>query len=323
MTQSYQERTAINAWRATFAILGTLLAVTTMRPLAGALGGGPAGFAWAGTIFVVWMILPWIPVYRVTFERPELRRPTETSFREGLRSISRHESYRILVALYLLGRIAIDLATVMFLYYFTYWLRRPGDFEITMGLFLVSVVCAFPLWVRVSRRRDKRAIFLMGAASWIASQVFLFMATPDWPRAAVFAGAAIAGAGYAAADMIPWSMLGEVVDEDELRSGERREGLYFGFFTFLRKLGGAGSVAIALWVLELSGYVANGEQSPATLTTIRVLTACVPGVFVLLAALVALRYPLSRERHAAIAAALERRRGAALAPVPGQAVDPG
>ena len=39
-------------------------------------------------------------------------------------------------------------------------------------------------------------------------------AQPDWPPQAIWVGAAIAGAGYAAADMIPWSMLGEVVDED-------------------------------------------------------------------------------------------------------------
>jgi GPH family glycoside/pentoside/hexuronide:cation symporter len=110
--------------------------------------------------------------------------------------------------------------------------------------------------------------------------------------------------------MIPWSMLGEVVDEDELRTGERREGLYFGLFTFLRKLGGAVAVALGLWILELSGFVANQAQGQTTLTTIRVLTAVVPGVFVVLGAWVALGYPLTRASHAEILAALEARRAA-------------
>jgi GPH family glycoside/pentoside/hexuronide:cation symporter len=103
-------------------------------------------------------------------------------------------------------------------------------------------------------------------------------------------------------------MLGEVVDEDELRTGHRREGLYFGLFTFLRKLGGAIAVALGLFVLELSGYAANQVQSQTTLTTIRVLTAVVPGVFVALGALVALGYPLTRARHDEILAALAERR---------------
>jgi GPH family glycoside/pentoside/hexuronide:cation symporter len=110
--------------------------------------------------------------------------------------------------------------------------------------------------------------------------------------------------------MIPWSMLGEVVDEDELRCGERREGLYFGLFTFLRKLGGALAVSIGLFVLDLSGFVANQEQSQTTLTTIRVLTAVVPGVFVVLGAWVARGYPLTRARHAEILDALAARRSA-------------
>jgi Na+/melibiose symporter-like transporter len=202
----------------------------------------------------------------------------------------------------------MDLATAMFIFYFTFWLGRPEDFEITMGLFLVSVVLALPVWLRVSERTDKRNIYLFGAAWWVGAQVFIFSATPAWPRSVIFLGAVIAGVGYAVADAMPWSMLGDVVDEDELTSGERREGIYTGFFTFLRKLGGAAGVATALFVLDLSGYREGAEQTELTLWTIRSLTAGAPAVFVLLAAWVTLRYPLSRARHAEILAELRVRR---------------
>ena len=61
-----------------------------------------------------------------------------------------------------------------------------------------------------------------------------------------------------------------------------------GFFTFLRKLGGAGAVALALFALDLAGFAKDQPQTETTLFAIRVLTAGVPGVFVLLAAWVAL-----------------------------------
>ena len=48
-------------------------------------------------------------------------------------------------------------------------------------------------------------------------------------------------------------MLGDVIDEDELASGERREAVYAGSFTFVRKLGGASGVAVAGVVLQLAG----------------------------------------------------------------------
>jgi Na+/melibiose symporter-like transporter len=313
MAASYQERTSINAFRATGAILGTLLAVAAMRPLAEStwLGGGPRGWAAVGILAGLYLALPWPFVYRATFERPGFRHPTEQAFLASLGSLARHPAYVRLTGLFLLGRIAIDLTSTMFLYYFTYWLGRPEDFGPTLALFLVMIVASLPLWLRISRYVDKRTIFVLGAASWIGSQLFLLAATPEWPRLWIFVGAAIGGVGYAAADMIPWSMLGEVVDEDELRTGERREGLYLGLFTFLRKLGGAAAVALGLLVLDLSGFAANQPQSQTTLTAIRVLTAVIPGVFVALGAWVALGYPLTRARHADILRALAERREAA------------
>ena len=313
MTRGYDERTSLNAWRAVGAILGALLAAAALRPLAEALGGGAAGFQQAGLIAGAWIILWWPFIYRVTFERPEHGAPPTTGIVESLRTLLGHQAFRRLTGVYILGRIAIDLNATMFIYWFTWWLARPDDFEPTLGLFLVFVAAVMPFWNAMARRVDKRTIFLLGSASWIASQAMLFMIQPEWPRAWIFIGAAVAGLGYAAADMIPWSMLGDVVDEDELRTGQRREGVYFGCFMFLRKLGGACATALALWVLGLSGYVGGGDagtQSETTLTTIRVLTAGAPAVFVALAALVAWRYPLTRARHAEIMAALEARRGA-------------
>jgi Na+/melibiose symporter-like transporter len=311
MAASYQERTSVNAFRAAGAICGTLVAAAAMQPLASAFGGGPSGWAAVGLVAGVYLALPWPFVYRATFERTGFSRPSSEPFFASVRSLARHPAYLRLTGLFLLGRIAIDLASTMFIYYFTYWLGRPEDFGPTLGLFLVSVVAALPLWLRVAKHVDKRTIFMLGAASWIGSQLFLLAATPEWPKLWIFVGAAVGGVGYAAADMIPWSMLGEVVDEDELRSGERREGLYFGLFTFLRKLGGALAVALALAVLDLSGYANDQPQGEATLTTIRVLTAVVPGVFVALGAWVALGYPLTRARHDEILRELARRRGQA------------
>ncbi|MGH7288230.1 MAG: MFS transporter, partial [Myxococcota bacterium] len=253
MATSYQERTSINSFRAAGAILGTLLAVGVMRPLVQVFGGGAGGWLAAGLVAGVWIAAPWPLVYRATFERPGFQRESHEPFLSSIGSLARHPAYVRLTGLFLLGRIAIDLTSTMFLYYFTYWLGRPDDFEPTLGLFLLAIVASLPIWLAISRRVEKRTLYVMGAASWIGSQVFLLAATPEWPRLWIFVGAAIGGVGYAAADMIPWSMLGEVVDEDELRSGERREGLYTGTFTFLRKLGGAAAAFCALSVLELSG----------------------------------------------------------------------
>lgn len=308
----YQARTSLNTYRAVAAVLGTLLAAGVMRPLANAFGGGAEGFAAAGALLGVWLALPWLAVYRATWERPEFRRPARLGLREGLVVLARHRTYLRLAGLYLCGRIAVDVVGAMFLFYFTYWLRRQADFEPTLLLLLGSVALWLPGWLWISKWTDKHRAFIFGAGSWIAVQSAIFFLTPETPRWVLFALAALAGIGYAAADVMPWSMLGDVVDEDELLTGERREGLYAGFFTFLRKLGGAGGVALAGLALDASGFEPGGTEQPASaLLTIRALTGIAPAVFLALGILFALRYPLTRAAHHEVRLRLEGSRSTA------------
>jgi GPH family glycoside/pentoside/hexuronide:cation symporter len=180
-----------------------------------------------------------------------------------------------------------------------------------MLLFLVLVVLCLPVWLRIARRHDKRSIFIFGSTWWIGSMMFMLLAEPSWPRWLMFAVMGLTAIGYAVADLMPWAMLGDVIDEDELTTGERREGVYVGFFTLLRKLGGASAVLIIGFVLDAAGYVGGGvpreAQSEFALQTIRVMTSLLPAIFLALAVWVALGYPLGRAAHERVLDQLEKR----------------
>jgi len=310
MAVDYDDRTSLNTYRGALAVMGTFAAVG-MKFLAEQLGGDAEAWLRAGMVGGIWMILPWLAVYRVSFERPGYRRAAPVGFVEGARLLTRHKNYRHLCGLYIVARIAVDLVGAMFLLYFTYWLGREQDFVPTLALFLLVVVAFLPFWLAVSRRSDKQTIFIAGAAWWIGAQFLIYSAQPEWPQAWMFAIAALAAVGYAVADLMPWAMLGEVVDEDELVTGDRREGVYVGFFMFLRKLGGATAVLLMGLALEISGYrggLGPGEQSETALETIRILTSLVPAVFLALAIWLALGYTLSRAAHREILTSIAERR---------------
>jgi GPH family glycoside/pentoside/hexuronide:cation symporter len=315
MATDYDERTSLNTYRSMAAVLGTLVAAG-MKALTDGLGGGAAAWQQAALIFAVWISLPWLVVFAVSFERPSFTRPIQAGFFEGARHLIRHRTYRSLVGFFLLARIAVDMIAAMFLLYFRHWIGREQDFTTTLFLFLIVVVLSQPLWLHIARRTDKRTAFLAGTLWWIAFEVVIFLAQPDWPRASLYAITALAAIGYAVADLMPWSMLGEVIDEDELASGERREGLYVGFFTFLRKLGGSLAVALVALILDLCGFlggVPREQQAPAALSAIRILTSLVPAVFLLGAVWIARGYPLDRAAHTRILDAIEQRTAAARA----------
>jgi sugar (glycoside-pentoside-hexuronide) transporter len=312
MATDYDERISLNTYRTIAAVLGTFAAVG-MKELADALGGDAAGWQNAAWIAGAWITLPWLAVWAVSFERPDFVRPAQLGFFEGARLLVRHRAYRKLVGLYLYARIAVDLIGAMFLLYFSFWIGREGDFSVTLSLFLTLVVLALPVWLRIAQSSDKRTVFVWGTLWWAAIQLVIYFAEPGWPRWSLFAITGLAAIGYAVADLIPWSMLGEVIDEDELATGERREGVYVGFFMFLRKLGGGLGVAGIGFALDWCGFdgtLAREQQAPLALEAIRVSTSLVPAGFLLLAIWTARGYPLDRAAHERILQAIARRSAA-------------
>jgi sugar (glycoside-pentoside-hexuronide) transporter len=293
----YDARTSLNTWRTVGATLGVFAAVG-IRPVAEAFGGGPAGFATAGVVYGIALALPWLGVYRATFERPELHlQQSEAGFFASIVTTFRHRSFMRLVWLYIMGRIAMDLAAALLILYVSFWLGRSGDFELLMLLFLGAVVVALPCWLRIARGRDKAVVFVAGSLWWMGLTLCLAFVQPDWPRWLLFAYVPLMGFGFAVVDLMPWSMVGEVIDEDEAETGERREGLYNGMFTFLRKLGGGIGVFLVLGLLDLFGYERRETQSETARQAIRWMTACAPPFFLFWAIWFARGYPLTRARH--------------------------
>jgi sugar (glycoside-pentoside-hexuronide) transporter len=307
MALGYDARTSVNTFRNAGAVLGTFAAIG-IRPTAEAFGGGAGGFLAAGAAYGVLLSAPWLLVHRVSFERPEFQgRGAEAGFREALAAVFRHRTFSQLTALYIFGRIAMDLVAALVILYMTYWMGRSEDFEPLMALFLLCVLAALPFWLRLARRHDKATVFIAGSLVWAAVSLAAAAFGPETPRWLLFVWAAAAGVGYAVVDLMPWSMVGDVIDEDDLAHGERREGLYNGVFTFLRKLGGALGVLIVLWVLDLAGLVKGETQSESVRQAIRWMTATAPSLFLLAGVWFAWGYPLGRAAHARIAAALDER----------------
>ena len=307
MAIGYDARTSLNTWRNAGAVLGVFVAVGFL-PMANLLGGGPAGFSAAGVVFGIMLALPWLAIHRVSWERSDFRALVpHLGFRDSMRLLLGHASFRRLTAMYLCGRVSMDLIGAMLIVYFTHYLGRSGDFTWMMLLFLSAVVASLPVWLVLARRVEKFTVFTIGTLWWALGQLVFFAVQPDWPRWVVFAFAPVIALGYAVVDLMPWSMIGEVVDEDELASGERREGIYNGFFMFVRKLAGASGVALAMFVLGRLGYHKGDEKPAAAVEAIRWLATVVPAALLVLSAWFARGYPLTRAEHARILGELSRR----------------
>jgi len=305
MATEYDERTSLNTWRSAAAVVGTMVAAAFFE-FAEGLGGGASGFGRAGLMIGIWIVLPWPFVYAVSFEPGHHEAPVRTTIRAALTSLLRHRTYLRLCGIYLGGRIAMDLLGLAIPLFITVWLGRGGDVTGTLLAMLVVVVASLPFWLHFARRREKHHVLAIGSLWFIACLVFVFFADPSWPHAAIFVIAGALGIGYAVVDLFPWAMLGEVIDEDELINGERREGVYNGVFTFIRKVGGATAYMFGGFALSLAGYDSRAAVQPeAAIWAIRLIATWVPAICLAAALAGLVGYPITRARHLALQRAIQ------------------
>jgi GPH family glycoside/pentoside/hexuronide:cation symporter len=123
--------------------------------------------------------------------------------------------------------------------------------------------------------------------------------------------AVLAGVGVATAYLVPWSMMPDVIELDELRTGRRREGVFYGFMVLLQKLGLALGLFLVAQSLQAQGFneqAGIGEQPESALTAIRVMIGPVPTVVLICGIILTAFYPITRKRHEETLALLAKRR---------------
>ena len=102
-------------------------------------------------------------------------------------------------------------------------------------------------------------------------------------------------------------MKADVIDYDELMTGERKEGSYFAVWNFIQKFASAAAIAISGFVLQFVGYEANVVQSEASIGAMRGLFAGMPLALHILAIVLLLRFRLDATQCERIRAELDRR----------------
>ncbi len=115
----------------------------------------------------------------------------------------------------------------------------------------------------------------------------------------------LSGTGFGAGLVLPSSIQADVIDYDQLLTGQRREGRYIGLWSIAKKLSAALGIGIGLLLLGNTGYSPNMDQSESTVMALRVLYALVPCLCNILAIVIICFYPITEKRHARIRREIE------------------
>jgi Na+/melibiose symporter-like transporter len=176
-----------------------------------------------------------------------------------------------------------------------------------MGLIFVSAVIFLPVWYRISKWIGKKKAYTISSLLIILVFILLFV-LPRNDRFFIYILAFWGGVGISASHLLPWSILPDVVEYDELKTGQRREGMYSGFFSLLLQLAQAGALFLIGAVLELAGYIPEENQTSSTLFAIKILFCLIPAFLFFLGIVSLSFYPITESVHRRINRILKMKR---------------
>ncbi len=329
LTHDYDERTTITGIRSLFEFGGTLglalVAWTVFFPRFEDGRNDPDAYV---SIALTAAILAFVAILVCTVGThsliPGLRQP-QASFSsrrlfDDLRNAWQSYSYRLILIATMFGAIGLGFDEAFRLYMTTYFWEFDDSDQATL---MAMVVLAVPVAVLGARQLslffDKRraALGLMtfaiafGPLPIFARFLDLLPANGQpWLLAIVSGHAAISLASFLGLMILLRSMIQDSVDENELRTGERQEGVFIAAVAFAGKaVSGFGNLLGGI-ALQLIAFPARAEPGTVAQDKVDLLGWAVgPGLIVLnvMALFFLWRYPLTRERYREILAELARR----------------
>lgn len=327
LTEDYDERTSLTTYRMFFNLLASLAAAAVAPEVIARAPTTQSGYLIMATLFGASGAIPFLAIFFFTRERTNTEPAPAIPLLTGLRSAFSNVPFRIAIILNVLNWLTFDLVALMLPYFLTYWVNQGeqirnvevpviGTLSTTSLIFLIllsTAIAALPLWAYVARHWNKRPAYITGMSFWLVIQCLILTIRPNQLNYLLVL-ACFAGISVSTAHVLPNALFPDVLEWDELRTGQRRDGLYYGILNLTRKATSAIAIFLALQTLGIFNYqtppanAAIFPQPPGAILAIRYLTGPAGALLLFGAIIAASFYPITRERHARMRTLLARKR---------------
>lgn len=224
----------------------------------------------------------------------------------AFRDVFRNPHARILLTVWLIQGLGGAVLGTLAPFLAQYILEEPDQMAKLPAFYVVASVVSIPFWVALSRRLGKRDVWRMAmVGTGLSFGATFFVGAGELALMRIL----LVGAGFfsGCGQVLGPSMLADVIDYDEHRTGERKEGAYAAAWGFAIKGAVGFQIMVAGVVLQLAGFVPNSEQTETVKLAMRILYAGLPFTFFLAGATLFSRFAFNEREHAEVRAALDAR----------------
>lgn len=291
ITTTYNDNSVLNSYRASYSMMGCLLAGAGAPMIVEHFGGSRTGYAAMGISLAGIMCVSMLITFFASKEPRRTSASEKISLRDTLRAIVGNRPFACLTSTYILHMIAGGIVSASLAYFVTYVLGK--DVSTVASIFFLSFgvsIATIPIFLAVGKKVGKHATFT--SAYVIAVFASLGFASLDHQSSMlhIYAVGAFAGLAEGAIQAFGYAML-----SDCIRHGDSRQGaLLSGVFIAGEKIALAIGAVLAGSVLTISGLLETEDgsiaQPDSAITGIRIAIVILPIALNVLGALLFINY---------------------------------
>jgi len=299
LTQDYDERTSLTSYRMFFSILAGLVAFTVPLMVIGKMQPENASkILWVGIAAGLAAGFPLLLTFFGVREKPEYQEQETPKLFDSIKAAIRNKPFLFAMGIFLFTWASIEIVQNMLLLFLKYRMDMEGQSDIILGTVFVVAMLFLPFWDWVSKKLDKRKAYIWGMIFLSIVLIILAYIKPDSGFTYILLLAGLAGIGVSAVHVLPWSMIPDAIEWDQLQTGERHEGMFYSIVTLFKKVANSIAVPMTALILESTGYIGNAaQQNPSTVKAIMMMTGPLPAAFMLVGIAFAILYPLNRKKY--------------------------
>ena len=313
LTTDYDERTKVLVWRMYLGIIGMLGMPWIYKLCFMDIFGGNEiiGARWISALLgIIVIVIGIMPVIGCR-ENLEVQRQSKISLFKAILYTIRNRSFVILVIINFIIRFGISSVVFVSLYINIYYVCGSKTFAATIGgiggtLMGLTSYISLPTMTWLSEKTDKKTtVIICLIIALFGVLTTWFSLTPKYPYMQLITGI-ITNFGLMGCWLLMSSMVADICDQDELKTGHRREGNYGATMSFSEKVAFAASTALTGFILNLSGYDGSTADTIGVpfqvIFKMKVMLIGVQGFVLVIGIILCLFYPITRK------VALETRR---------------
>ena len=305
LTDAYHDRTRIFGYRHVIWSLGSIAAVGGMQMLIDAENPRDMARQMSLVIAAITCALLLITVARIR-ERPEFQGRGSDNPIHSFRDVLQNHHARLLLVIFLIENLGGATIAVLTFYVAKYVVMRPDLTAVFILAYMACSICFVGMWLPLSRRFGKKRLWLSSMLLTACSFGGMFF-VGEGTILLISVLAALGGIAAGCGAMVGPSIQADVIDYDEYKTGQRKEGAYFAAWNFVYKSATGITIMTTLWVLDIVGFMPNVEQTDGVKLAIISLYSLAPFACYLVGAGLLARFSLDEAEHARIRVVLDER----------------